>query len=156
MISKEEDKMVSMGFNSINEGFDEGVSKALNFLTEIGTGYLNERKEPEAEKTVVSIKEIGKAATLQGMENAAVNAIRALERLLQCSIEQNMQDTTIRVLLSFGAIGKTAADKIKKNGSDLTSLPPLPAGNAQMLCIVCCGVEDGIRTHGLQSHNLAL
>ena len=67
MFSKEEDKMVSLGFNSINEGFDEGVSKALNFLTEIGTGYLNERKEPEAEKTVVSITEIGKAATLQGM-----------------------------------------------------------------------------------------
>lgn len=110
MFSKEEDKMVNFGFNSVNEGFDEGVSQALNFLTETGTGYINERKGPEAEKTVVSIKEIGKAATLHGMENAAVNAIRALERLLQCSMEQNMQDTTVRVLLSFGTIGKTAAE----------------------------------------------
>ncbi|MGB9940627.1 hypothetical protein [Methanosarcina sp.] len=110
MFSKEEDKMVNLGFNSINEGFDEGVSQALNYLTESGTGYLKERKEPEAEKMVVSIKEIGKAAALQGMENAAINAIRALERLLQCSVEQDLQGTTVRVLLSFGAIGKTAAE----------------------------------------------
>jgi len=45
------------------------------------------------------------------MENAAVNAIRALEKLLQRSVEQDMQDTTVRVLLSFGAIGKTAAEQ---------------------------------------------
>lgn len=78
MLSKlEEDKMVNLGFYSINEGFDEGVSRALNYLTEIGAGYLNEKKEPEAEKMVFSIKEIGKAAALQGMENATVNAIRA-------------------------------------------------------------------------------
>jgi hypothetical protein len=111
MLSKEEDKMVNLGFDSINEGFDEGVNKALNFLTEIGTVYLNERKGLEAEKMVASIKEIGKAAALQGMENAAVNAIRALEKLLQYSMEQNMQGTTVRVLLSFGAIGKTAAEQ---------------------------------------------
>ncbi|MDR7664625.1 hypothetical protein RG963_02250 [Methanosarcina sp. Z-7115] len=111
MFSKEEDKMVNLGFNSINDRSDEGVNQALNFLTEICTGYLNKKRGPEAEKMVVFIKEIGKAAALKGMENAAVNAIRALEKVLQCSIEQNMQGTTVRVLLSFGAIGKTAAEQ---------------------------------------------
>ena len=111
LLKLEEDKMVNLVFNSINEGFDEGVSRALNYLTVIGTGYLNEKKESEAEKMVVSIKEIGKAAALQGMENATVNAIRALEKLLHCSMEQNMQGTTVSVLLSFGAIGKTAAEQ---------------------------------------------
>jgi len=45
------------------------------------------------------------------MENAAVNAIRALEKILQYSIEQNTEGTTIKVLLSFGTIGKTAAEQ---------------------------------------------
>lgn len=111
MLSKEEEKVVSSGFNSINDGFDDGVNQALNFLTEIGTVYLNERKEPEADKIVGSIKEIGKATALRGMENVAVNAIRALEKLLERSMELNMQGTTVRVLLSFGSIGKTAAEQ---------------------------------------------
>lgn len=78
--SKQEDKILSLGLAAINEKFDDGVNQALDSLTEIGTGYLDARNELEAEKMVISIKEIGKAAALQGMENAAVNAIRSLKR----------------------------------------------------------------------------
>ena len=111
MFSKEETKMIDLGRTSIDENFDEGVSQALDFLTKIGTGYLSKKNELEAGKMVISIREIGKAAALQGIENAAVNAIRALEKILQYSIEQNTEGTTIKVLLSFGTIGKTAAEQ---------------------------------------------
>ncbi len=141
MFSKEEDKMINLGLNAISEEFDEGVSQALDFLTEIGTGYLNERKEPEAEKMVISIKEIGKAAALQGMENAAVNAIRALEKILQCSMEQNTQGTTVRVLLSFGAIGKTAAEQQLEMVAKLAASVLGKSGNTAAL------LKQGKRNH---------
>ena len=50
MFSKDEDRMVSLGFSSVNEGFEEGVSQALNVLTEIGTGYLNEGRSRKLKK----------------------------------------------------------------------------------------------------------
>jgi len=111
MLSKEEEKMLKLGLASIDENFDEGVRQALDFLSETGTVYLNESKEPEAERAVNSIKAIGKAATMRGMENAAVNSIRALERILQSSVEKKTESTTISILLSFGTIGKAAAEQ---------------------------------------------
>jgi hypothetical protein len=44
MFSKEETKMIDLGRTSIDENFDEGVSQALDFLTKIGTGYLQQKK----------------------------------------------------------------------------------------------------------------
>jgi len=45
------------------------------------------------------------------MENVTVDAIRALEKILLFSNEQNTENTTIKVILSFGTIGRTAAEQ---------------------------------------------
>jgi hypothetical protein len=114
MVSKgtgEEDEMVNLGLTSVNGESDEGVNQSLDFLIKTGTYYLSEKNELEAGKIVASIRDIGKAAILKGMENAAVNALRALENIMQCSNRQNTEDTTVKVLLSFGTIGKTAAEQ---------------------------------------------
>ena len=65
MFSRENDQAVHKGLASIEEEFDEGISQALASLTEIGKGYLSERKDLEAERTVSSIKEIGRVAALR-------------------------------------------------------------------------------------------
>ncbi len=66
------------------------------------------------DQKIIKSLEIGEAAAIQRMENATISAISALEKLLQYSGDQNMQDTTVRILISFGTIGKTAAEQQMK------------------------------------------
>ncbi|MCK7488962.1 MAG: hypothetical protein MZU79_00995 [Anaerotruncus sp.] len=67
------------------------------------------------------------------MENAAVNAIRALEKILHSSMEQNMEDTTIKVLLSFGSIGKAAAEQQLETVAKLAASMLGKSGNTAAL-----------------------
>jgi hypothetical protein len=133
MLSNEEDKMTDLGLISNDENFDEGVNQTLDILTKTGIDYLIEKKELEAGKAVISIREIGKAAAIKRMENVTVDAIRALEKILQYSNEQNTENTTIKVILSFGTIGRTAAEQHMEIVANLAASVLGKSGNTAAL-----------------------
>lgn len=113
MLSKE-DKTMDLFLNLSDEELEEGIDKTLDILTKISLDYLTDKKEFEAGKVIGSIEEIGKTAALKNMGDLTIDVIQALEKILQFSIEQDTQNTTIILILSFGTIGKTAAGQQMK------------------------------------------
>ena len=53
--------------------------------------------------------------------------------MLQCSMKQNMESTTVRVLLSFGTIGKTAAEQQLETVAKLAASMLGKSGNTAAL-----------------------
>jgi hypothetical protein len=129
----EEDELTDLELTSVNGESDEGMSQTLDFLTKTGTFYLSEKNELEAGKIVISIRDIGKEAVFKGIENTAVDTLRALETMLQYSNRQNTEDTTIKVLLSFGTIGKTAAEQEMETVAKLAASILGRTGNTAVL-----------------------
>lgn len=117
----EENKVLMLGLSSIEEDFEEGAVRALDFLTERGSGFFAGNQVNEAKRTIAFISEIGKAAARQKMEMATVLALKALETFLDNSMGQQMEDTTVSILLSFGSIGKEAAEKKMEMASKIAA-----------------------------------
>ena len=108
MLSKE-NTTIDMWLTFNDEKLDEEMNKTLDILTKISIDYLTDKKESEAGKAIGSIEKIGKTAALKKMGGLTVDAIRALEKILQFSIEQDTESTTITLILTFGTIGRIAA-----------------------------------------------
>jgi hypothetical protein len=102
---------MDLGMTTNNEELGEGMNKNLEILAKISIDYLIEKKEFEAGKAIGSIVKIGKAAALKNMEDLTIDAIQALEKILQFSIEQDAESTTLKLFLSFGTLGRTAAEQ---------------------------------------------
>lgn len=132
MLSKE-DKTMDLFLNLSDEELEEGIDKTLDILTKISLDYLTDKKEFEAGKVIGSIEEIGKTAALKNMGDLTIDVIQALEKILQFSIEQDTQNTTIILILSFGTIGKTAAGQQMKIVANLAASVLGKSGNMAAL-----------------------
>lgn len=132
MLSKE-DKTMDLFLNLSDEELEEGINKTLDILTKISLDYLTDKKEFEAGKVIGSIEKIGKTAALKKMGDLTIDVIQALEKILQFSIEQDMQNTTILLILSFGTIGKTAAGQQMKIVANLAASVLGKSGNMAAL-----------------------
>lgn len=111
MSALNETRAIHLGLTSAEEKNELGVLQSLDFLTELGTGYINKRLESDAKRAICSIKDIGKAAARKKMEEGAFTALVSLERMAKAASGQKMEDAGISIVHSLCAIGKTADEQ---------------------------------------------
>ena len=106
-----ETRAIDLGLNSVKVNDELGVFRSIDFLTELGTEYINKKLEPDAKRTITLIKDIGKAAARQRMEVGAFLALRSLERMAKVASGKNLEDAGISIMYSLYSIGRTAAEE---------------------------------------------
>ncbi|MGB9927926.1 MAG: hypothetical protein ACPK85_05920 [Methanosarcina sp.] len=106
-----ETRAMDLGLNSVKENDELGLLRSIDFLTEQGTKYINERLEPNAKKAVISIRDIGNAAVLQKMEIGVFLSLFSLGKMAEAAREQKLSDIGLSILYSLHTIGKAAVEQ---------------------------------------------
>lgn len=106
-----ETRAIDLGLNSVKVNDELGVFRSIDFLTELGTDYINKKLELDAKRAITLIKDIGNAAARQKMEVGAFLALRSLERMAKAASGKNLGDACISIMYSLYSIGRAAAEE---------------------------------------------
>lgn len=106
-----ETRAIALGLNSVKLNDELGVFRSIDFLTELGTTYINRNLEPAAKRTIILIKDIGKAAAGERMESGVFLALQSLEKMAKAASGKKLEEAGISIVCSLYSIGKASAEE---------------------------------------------